>query len=406
MVLFHREIIHVLALWLKNKGWNVNYEAQLEDVGRIDIFATKGNKRLALEVTNFQKLSENAFRQLEKYLSSKYIDGLVVCFPEEESDKIFSSYGQILNNMPVGIITVNQDGKVTILKNPRKFFVKEKEIELVTFSLQESMREILIKYYSQTYSVKTEGVLIKSEVKDLSGSFRLTYGGKIRPVKAFLNNIDIVLFPKDKDATYVLQNQGNTDLIGIEIKGKWENIKWDQLKNYRDSGCLTRLYLALPSSIPLQNLEEIETKCQREGIGLLLVNLETEKIKELLPPKKIEMEFDGFVYESESGYLAYKVGEPTPVNYEKSSVYFERAITYKGYQLTGYGIITGPPGKLRVAEKFEIRSDRRITEIVLHCYICNTPLTSGGVERAYKNKRVNVCQKCNNEIEKQEKSAS
>ncbi|MEM2715405.1 MAG: hypothetical protein QW762_01675, partial [Candidatus Thermoplasmatota archaeon] len=156
-----------------------------------------------------------------------------------------------------------------------------------------------------------------------------------------------------------------------------------------------------PSSLSPQQLEKIKSKCEEEKIGLLLVDIENKKVEKKLDSHQFQMKFDGFVFESQNGFQCYKVGEARYMECN-TPLYFESAVTCKSLGgATGYGAITGPPGKTRIAKKFELfRDPDGGWHITLYCFTCNKPIEG----TIYINADSRTCEECYKKLKEENTS--
>lgn len=112
--------------------------------------------------------------------------------------------------------------------------------------------------------------------------------------------IDIMTFEGGDTPTEVFQEGENARCIGIEAKGAASLQHIDdlskiqsQLNNYRTSGALTHLYLAVPKIHEDEGKRIISTD-KLSGVGLMTVDQEGE-IEAISDPERMVMKFDGYI---------------------------------------------------------------------------------------------------------------
>lgn len=120
-----------------------------------------------------------------------------------------------------------------------------------------------------------------------------------------IRRVDIMRFEGANTPTGTFQNTDNAEVIGIEAKGaravgnKTANTRVrEQLYSYLKSGCLTRLYLAVPASAHAEAhavLSVSETNPISE-VGLITVNKQG-KLMFVREAQKRRQRFDGYIKE-------------------------------------------------------------------------------------------------------------
>jgi len=121
--------------------------------------------------------------------------------------------------------------------------------------------------------------------------------------------IDIMIFKGETRANEILRNQEKFDLIGIETKSDLSSMKpiLKQLNLYRNSGGLTRLYIAVPSKLEEDALSLLK---DIPDVGLLTVDKKIVRI--IREGKRLKMKYDAILYEK-AGFQE-KLGYPTRVS--------------------------------------------------------------------------------------------
>jgi len=121
--------------------------------------------------------------------------------------------------------------------------------------------------------------------------------------------IDIMVFKGETRANEILRNQEKFDLIGIEVKSNLNNVKLilKQMNLYRNSGGLTRLYMAVPSKLEEDALSLFE---DTPDVGLITVDKKI--VRTIREAKRLEMKYDAILYEK-AGFQE-KLGYRTSVS--------------------------------------------------------------------------------------------
>jgi hypothetical protein len=121
--------------------------------------------------------------------------------------------------------------------------------------------------------------------------------------------IDIIVFKGETRANEILKNQEKFDLIGIEARSDLSNMKFilKQMNLYRNSGGLTRLYMAVPSKMEEEAVSLFE---DIPDVGLITVDKKIVII--IREAKRLKMKYDAILYEK-AGFQE-KLGHRTSVS--------------------------------------------------------------------------------------------
>lgn len=325
----------------------IDVERSLEEVRRYNINFEQliGIKQVSNTPINVKERES----QLKRYIESGRLDYLYLVIPCEIYERVVGSYGHILETMGVGIVCIARNGDV------EERLIARKLNRISRPNLKEHnegwLAGILCEYFEKHgYRVEKEARLIVPESK----WFNLTYGRKHRQPNSFLLKIDLCLLPLGRNVTYVLENQDSyndclSGHVGIEVKVDLRKEKdreetEEQLKRYAESKCLTRLYLATADD----NIRYAE---MLNGVGKIfgIINYikDRKEIKVEVPSPKLEMKYDGFIYMSQKGHLAWEVGSSTPTRDKTKR--FARAVVYGTPSICPYY------GKCKIIENVSLK---------------------------------------------------
>jgi hypothetical protein len=247
--------------YLKRNGYKVHFDVQLKGTN-IDVVAVKDNF-FGFEVEdNFNAFSSgHAWQQLKNAKDSQMLDYFSFVIPHEISEHVLSSYGHILDEYGAGLLCLKEE--FHSLKQPKKW----ERIFTPSFSLTETDLSIrLIEFF------ESKGF----ELVDKNCTLPQPLGEIKKKGQPRIQWIDLCFLPKGKTIHDAVDSK-EVEHIGVEIKIKMQN--WDkveeQLIRYRCSGCLSRLYLALPQDLYIKFKDKIMNSTAEFGV----IVLKEEEIK-------------------------------------------------------------------------------------------------------------------------------
>jgi hypothetical protein len=263
-----------LYKYLKRNGYKVHFDVQLKGTN-IDVTAVKDNF-FGFEVEdNFNAFSSgHAWQQLKNAKDSQMLDYFSFVVPHEISDHVLSSYGHILDEYGAGLLCLNEE--FHSLKQPKKW----ERIFTPSFSLTETDLSIrLIEFF------ESKGF----ELVDKDCTLPQPLGEIKKKGQPRIQWIDLCFLPKGKTIHDAVDGK-EVEHIGVEIKvneQNWEEIE-EQLIRYRCSGCLSRLYLALPQHLYIKFKDKIMNSTAEFGV----IVLKEEEIKIERESPKFTVKFD------------------------------------------------------------------------------------------------------------------
>jgi hypothetical protein len=262
-----------LYRYLKRNGYKVHFDVSLNGT-KIDIVAVKDNF-FGFEVEdNFNAFgSGHAWQQLKNAKDSQMLDYFSFVVLHEISDHMLSSYGHILDEYGAGLLCLNEE--FHSLKQPKKW----ERIFTPSFSLTETDLSIrLIEFFeSKGFELVDKECTLPQPLIE------------IKKGQPQIQKIDLCFLPKGK-TIYDAVDSKEVEHIGVEIKvneQSWEEIE-EQLIRYQCSGCLSRLYLALPQDLYMKFKDKILNSTAEFGI----IVLKEEEIKIEREPPKFIVKFD------------------------------------------------------------------------------------------------------------------
>jgi hypothetical protein len=258
------EILRLLLYrYLKRNEYEAHFDVQLDGT-KIDVVAIKDNF-FGFEVEDsFNSFSSgHAWQQLKSAKENKMLDYFNFVIPYEISDHVLSSYGHILDENEAGLLCLKEE--FYSLKEPKKW----ERIFTPSFSLTETDLSIrLIEFFeSKGFELVDKECTLPQPLREIK-----TKG------QPQIQKIDLCFLPKGKTIHDAVDSK-EVEHIGVEIKikgQKWEKIE-DQLVRYRCSGCLSRLYLALPQDLYIKFKEKIINSIAEFGIIVLKEEIRIEK---------------------------------------------------------------------------------------------------------------------------------
>ena len=265
-----------LYRYLKRNGYEAHFDAQLDGT-KIDVVAIKDNF-FGFEVEDsFNSFSSgHAWQQLKSAKESKMLDYFSFVVPYEISERVLRSYGHILDENEAGLLCLKEE--FYSLKEPKKW----ERIFTPSFSLTETDLSIRLIEFFETKGFE----LVDKEC---------TLPQPLREIKTKgqpqIQKIDLCFLPKGKTIHDAVDSE-EVEHIGVEIKIKeqnWEKIE-DQLVRYRCSGCLSRLYLALPQDLYIKFKEKIMNSIAKFGFGIIVCKEEEIRIEK--ESQKFTVKFD------------------------------------------------------------------------------------------------------------------
>jgi hypothetical protein len=186
---------------------------------------------------------------------------------------VLNSYNHILDEYGAGLLCLNEE--FHSLKEPKKW----KRIFTPSFSLTEtdlSIRLIEFFEFKGFELVDKDCTLPQPLIEIKKGQPQIQW-------------IDLCFLPKGKTIHDAVDSK-EVEHIGVEIKvneQNWEEIE-EQLIRYRCSGCLSRLYLALPQDLYMKFKDRIMNSTAEFGI----IVLKEEEIKIERESPKFIVKFD------------------------------------------------------------------------------------------------------------------
>jgi hypothetical protein len=244
-----------LYKYLKRNDYKVHFDVQLKGTN-IDVVAVKDNF-FGFEVEDdFNRFSSgHAWQQLKNAKDSQMLDYFSFVVPYEISDHVLSSYGHILDEYGAGLLCLNEE--FHSLKQPKKW----ERIFTPSFSLTETDLSIrLIEFF------ESKGF----ELVDKDCTLPQPLGEIKKKGQPRIQWIDLCFLPKGKTIHDAVDSKEVVH-IGVEIKineQNWEEIE-EQLIRYRCSGCLSRLYLALPQDLYMKFKDKILNSTAEFGVIVL-----------------------------------------------------------------------------------------------------------------------------------------
>jgi hypothetical protein len=262
-----------LYRYLKRNGYKVHFDVQLKRTN-IDVVAVKDNF-FGFEVEDdFNRFSSgHALQQLKNAKDSQMLDYFSFVVPHEISDHVLSSYGHILDEYGAGLLCLNEE--FHSLKQPKKW----ERIFTPSFSLTETDLSIrLIEFFeSKGFELVDKDCTLPQPLIE------------IKKGQPQIQKIDLCFLPKGKTIHDAVDSK-EVEHIGVEIKvneQNWEEIE-EQLIRYRCSGCLSRLYLALPQDLYMKFKDKILNSTAEFGV----IVLKEEEIKIESESPKFTVKFD------------------------------------------------------------------------------------------------------------------
>jgi hypothetical protein len=194
--------------------------------------------------------------------------------PHEISDHVLSSYGYVLDENGAGLLCLNEE--FHSLKEPKKW----ERIFAPSFSLTETDLSIrLIEFF------ESKGF----ELVDKNCTLPQPLGEIKKKGQPRIQWIDLCFLPKGKTIHDAVDSK-EVEHIGVEIKvneQSWEEIE-EQLIRYRCSGCLSRLYLALPQDLYIKFKNRIMNSTAEFGV----IVLKEEEVRIEKESPKFTVKFD------------------------------------------------------------------------------------------------------------------
>lgn len=247
---------------------------------RIDLIGFKDNHFSGFEVEdNFGPFANgHVWNQIKEAKSSGLLDDLFVVIPYGIYCRVRDSYSQTLEDCGVGLMYL-KGGEFHEVQKPRKL----ERTSVPNFSrTEEDFIPSLVEYFEQKgFTFFDRNGILPAPPREFWGVNYVQ-----QPVRKI---IDLTFVTKNRTIHDAVDSE-EVEHIGVEIKVKasnWKRVE-QQLREYRCSASLSRLFLALPSEIYHQFLPKIkESKLE---FGVLAMG--TGGIEEVKESPRFGMKFD------------------------------------------------------------------------------------------------------------------
>ncbi len=207
--------------WLKENDYVVRFEVKVFN-SFIDVVAIKENEITAIEVKeNFYGFKDGIIQCL-KY--SKCAHNVFLAFPEIFLNDLKNKYN--VNDLPFGLIVVDEKGIVKIIKESKKFKVKEDAANIIIERFKKSMKDIKETMKMEVELLNTPEIkrIIKKITTECLWLYLLTllfrepchaYGFKKEIEKKFKFSVGMISIYK---VIYLLERRGFIEKVKIKHK--------------------------------------------------------------------------------------------------------------------------------------------------------------------------------------------
>jgi len=247
----------------------------------IDLVAVgkKGSPIIGCEV----KLSFNDFtksdtwEQLQSYVSSGYFDEVYIAVPSGIIDHVLSSYDNVITELGLGVLSIDFVKRKVELVNKAKRLERKKAPRL-------RRNEAWIKH-ALGLKLRENGYEACLEARIPKPWNKIAARSTIHIAQA-LNQIDMILIRPG--CTLCMRSCGlcSNDIIGVEFKfskNMLSRSELEKLREYTESGVLTKLYLAVDWGSNISRLKD-----QVKGVAGLWVIEKDLRIREILKPPNLD----------------------------------------------------------------------------------------------------------------------